>query len=351
MTAAYTTIAIPGLVRIKSGALGKLGIYCSRCGFRSVAVVVSSDLPAGLRESAAKSLATADVQAAHWVSCDEAGFEQAQRIFVSLPVDVSAVIGLGGGRALDVAKYVAFLARLPNIAVPTSLSTDGFCSPVASLAVAGMKRSLPAAMPFGVIIDTDACLAAPEQLWLSGVGDLAAKLTAVRDWKLAFHATAEPFNDFAALLSDATVFQFISRPVRDQEGVRLLGTSLMLNGVAMEISNSSRPASGSEHLISHALDRISVRPRLHGLQVGVATYIISRLQGGQTDIIRSLFDACGFWDAIRNDPFSISEWIEAARQAPKVKEGFYTILSSRACMDEIRSILENDAVLTGCFGA
>lgn len=351
MTAARTTIAIPGLVRIKSGALGKLGIYCSRCGFRSVAVVVSSDLPAGLRESAAKSLATADVQAVHWFSCAEASFEQAQRIFVSLPVDVSAVIGLGGGKALDVAKYVAFLARLPNIAVPTSLSTDGFCSPGASLTVAGMKRSLPAAMPFGVIIDTNACLAAPEQLWLSGVGDLAAKLTAVRDWKLALHATDEPFNDFAALLSDATVFQFISRPVRDQEGARLLGTSLMLNGIAMEICNSSRPASGSEHLISHALDRISVRPRSHGLQVGVATYIISRLQGGQTDIIRSLFDACGFWDAIRNDPFSISEWIEAARQAPQVKEGFYTILSSRACLDEIRSILENDAVLTGCFGA
>jgi glycerol-1-phosphate dehydrogenase [NAD(P)+] len=351
MMESRTTISIPGLVRIKSGALEKLGIYCSRCGFSTVAVVASSDIPAGIMESAGKSLAAAEIQSAQWFSSSEASFEQAQSIFVSLPGDVSAIIGLGGGRALDVAKYVAFLGRLPNIAVPTSLSNDGFCSPGASLTVAGRKRSLPAAIPFGVIIDTDACLAAPEQLWLSGVGDLAAKLTAVRDWKLAFHATGEPFNDFAALLSDATVFQFISRPVRDQDGARLLGTSLMLNGIAMEVCNSSRPASGSEHLISHALDRISARPRLHGLQVGVAAYIVSRLQGGQTDTIRSLFETCGFWDAIRSDPFSRSEWLDAARQAPAIKKGFYTILSSRDCFDEIRSILDNDSFLTGCFTA
>jgi glycerol-1-phosphate dehydrogenase [NAD(P)+] len=349
MMESRTTIAIPGLVRIKSGALERLGIYCSRCGFRTVAVVASSDIPPGITESARKSLATADVLAAQWFNSNEAGFDQAQSIFVSLPSDVSAVIGLGGGKALDVAKYAAFLARLPYIAVPTSLSNDGFCSPGASLTIGGSKRSLPAAMPFGVIIDIDDCLAAPEKLWLSGVGDLAAKLTAVRDWKLAFHATGEPVNDFAALLSDATVYQFISRPVRDQEGARLLGTSLMLNGIAMEICSSSRPASGSEHLLSHALDRISARPRLHGLQVGVATYIVSRLQGEQTDTIRSLFDTSGFWNAIRSDPFSMTEWIEAARQAPTIKKGFYTVLSARDCVDEIRSMLKNDSALRGCF--
>lgn len=349
MMESRTTIAIPGLVRIKSGALKKLGIYCSRCGFRTVAVVASSDIPAVITESAGSALAEADVQAAQWLNCAEAGFEQAQSIFVSLPGDVSAIIGLGGGKALDVAKYAAFLARLPYLAVPTSLSNDGFCSPGASLTVGGDKRSLPAAMPFGVVIDTDACLAAPEKLWLSGVGDLAAKLTAVRDWKLAFHATGEPVNDFAALLSDATVFQFISRPVRDQEGARLLGTSLMLNGIAMEVCNSSRPASGSEHLLSHALDRISARPRLHGLQVGVAAYIVSRLQGAHTDTIRSLFETSGFWDEVRRDPFSMPEWLEAARLAPTIKKGFYTVLSARDCEDEIRSMLENDEVLSGCF--
>jgi len=345
------TISIPALVRIKSGTLAKLGIYCKRNGFLSVAVIAGSDIPDNIMISAKESLSSANVRTSLWFNCVEASFEQAQSIFVSLPSDVSAVIGIGGGRALDVAKYVAFLARLPNIALPTSLSNDGFGSPNASLSIGDRKRSLPAAMPFGVIIDTDVCLAAPEPLWFSGVGDLAAKLTAVRDWKLAFHATGEPVNDFAALLSDATVSQFISRPVKDLEGVRLLGTSLMLNGIAMEVCNSSRPASGSEHLISHALDRISARPRLHGLQVGVATYIVSKLQGYQSDIISRLFEDCGFWDAVKSDPFSKSEWLEAARLAPSIKKGFYTVLSSRDCVNEIRLMLEDDEELASCFVA
>lgn len=88
-----------------------------------------------------------------------------------------------------------------------------------------------------------------EILWLSGVGDLVAKLTAITDWKLAFHAVGTKINDFAALLSDSTVFQFIARPLRDLEGVRLLGTALMLNGISMGVCGSSRPASGSEHLM------------------------------------------------------------------------------------------------------
>ena len=94
---------------------------------------------------------------------------------------------------------------------------------------------------------------------------------------MAFHATGTPVDDFAALLSDASVFQFLARPKRDLEGMTLLGTALLLNGISMSICGSSRPASGSEHLISHALDSVSKRPRLHGLQVGVATYLMSLL--------------------------------------------------------------------------
>src|SRR4029078_11880134 len=130
-----------------------------------------------------------------------------------------------------------------------------------------------------VIIDPGVCRDAPAVLTLSGVGDLVAKFTAVRDWKLAFHATGEPVGAFAALLSEGSIHAYLSHPVFDLDGIRLLATVLMLNGIAMEICGSSRPASGSEHLISHALDATSARPRLHGLQVGLATYIANIFQG------------------------------------------------------------------------
>ncbi|MCP3141537.1 iron-containing alcohol dehydrogenase family protein [Pyxidicoccus xibeiensis] len=340
---------IPELVRIKPGALDRTGVYLARAGHRRAVLLVSAGLLPELGQRMDASLAREGVALVGREEVDEASFERASALFSRLPPGSQAIIGFGGGRALDVAKYVAFLAGLPYFAVPTSLSNDGFCSPQSSLTQGGRRRSLRAAMPSGVVVDTDVCLRAPDPLWWSGIGDLVAKVTAIADWKRAFHARGTPVNDFAALLSDATVFQFMARPVRDLEGVRLLATSLMLNGIAMEVSGSSRPASGSEHLISHALDAVASRPRLHGLQVGVATYVVSQLQGQGTERVASVLEATGFWRGIRADPFSRREWLEAVRLAPTLKDDFYTVLSSRDCAPEVETLLETDARLVSCF--
>ena len=343
-----TQIAIPTLVRVKDGALDRLGVYLGRGGHRQVAVLLSKGLTAPLPDRLATALKKQGIEAAAWVEVAENDIESAARLFADLP-KVSAVVGVGGGKALDVAKYVGFLGRLPYYAVPTSLSNDGFCSPQSSLTVRGKRRSLPAALPFGVVIDTAVGRDAPRLLTLSGVGDLVAKFTAIHDWKLAFHAVGEPVDDFAALLSDGSVHAYLSHPAFDLEGIRLLATALMLNGIAMEMCGSSRPASGSEHLISHALDATSARPRLHGLQVGVATYLVSLLQGQNSDRIAGLFDATGFWDAIAADPFSRAEWLEAVRLAPAIKDGFYTVFSSRNVRPEVEQLLARDPRLTRCF--
>lgn len=342
-------IRVPKLVRIKPGTLSRLGVYLRREGHEQV-LVLTSPLPEDIARTAKAALWDESITAVDWIIVDGNSFEEAVRLFGRLPKKVRAVVGIGGGKALDTAKYIAFLARLPYLAVPTSLSNDGFCSPQSSLTLEGGRRSLPAALPQGVILDTQVCFGAPKSLWLSGVGDLVSKLTAVADWKLAFHNTGEPVDDLAALLSDATVYQFLAAPSFDIAGTGLLGTALMLNGIAMEICGSSRPASGSEHLISHALDASSKRPRLHGLQVGMASYIISRLQDrGQDKLIARLFEQIGFWDTARADPFSREEWLQAVQKAPSIKEDFFTILSTRNCLPEAECILAEDPVLAGCF--
>ncbi len=342
-------ISVPTLVRVKPGALDRVALYLSRHGFHKITLLHSQDLQETLARRLLETLPAKGIEAVQVQSVSSASFEHATELFRSLPSNTSAIVGLGGGKALDVAKYVGFLARLPYVAVPTSLSNDGFCSPQCSLTIGGRRRSLPSSMPFGVVIDTEVCLQAPTVLWCSGVGDLVSKLTAVKDWRLAFHAQGVLVDDLAALLSDATVFQFLGRPERDAEGVSLLGTALMLNGIAMELCGSSRPASGSEHLISHALDASSQRPRLHGLQVGVATYLVSLLQAEHTSLIGSLFERTGFWQIIRDDPFSRSEWLEAVRRAPGIKTGFYTVLSERDCLPEVEQYLRTDPFLKPCF--
>jgi glycerol-1-phosphate dehydrogenase [NAD(P)+] len=341
--------AIPAVVRVKPGALDRMGIYARRHEFSSVVVLISEGLGVDLSERLDRALDSSGISIAHKEEVNSIDFNRTVEISQSLATETRAVIGFGGGKALDVAKYAAFLAGLPYLAVPTSLSNDGFCSPQSSLEVNGRRRSLPAAMPFGVIIDTAVCLGAPKILWHSGVGDLVSKFTAVTDWKLAFHAVGTPVDDFSALLSDASVYQFIARPSHDLEGMQLLGTALLLNGIAMSIGGSSRPASGSEHLISHALDGITGRPRLHGLQVGVAAYLVSLLQGQNSETIEALFQKTGFWDAIADDPFDYAEWMDAVAAAPSMKPDFYTVLSSRDCLPEIARLAKENPRLKRCF--
>ena len=341
--------AIPELVRVKPGALDRMGIYAERQQFKRVVLFFSQGLDERLLARLSGSLQSQNIQILQRTEVESISFERVTELFHQAPRNADAIIGFGGGKALDVAKYIAFLYRLPYLSVPTSLSNDGFCSPQSSLIVGARRSPLPSAMPFGVILDTAVCLDAPETLWHSGVGDLASKFTAVTDWKLAFHAQGTPVDDFAALLSDASVYQFLASPRRDLEGMRLLGTALLLNGISMSICGSSRPASGSEHLISHALDSLSKRPRLHGLQVGVAAYLISLLQNQNSGRIAALFDATRFWRAIASDPFDRAEWLEAARIAPTMKSDFYTVLSSRDCLPEIETALDSDPNLRQCF--
>ena len=341
--------AIPSLVRVKPGALDRLGIYAGRHEFLRVALFFSQDLDQRLIARLTDSLRAGKIAILEETAVDSIDLKNVADLFRKCPRNVDAIIGLGGGKALDVGKYVAFLWRLPYFSIPTSLSNDGFCSPQSSLTIEGRRYSLPAVIPFAVILDTAVCLNAPAILWHSGVGDLVSKFTAVADWKMAFHQSGTPVDDFAALLSDASVYQFMARPKRDLEGMRLLGTALLLNGISMSICGTSRPASGSEHLISHAVDGLSKRPRLHGLQVGVATYLVSLLQGNQSGPIAELFEVTGFWQVIANDPFDREEWLEACRIATTIKPDYYTVLSSRDCLPEIERALDSDSNLKPCF--
>lgn len=342
-------ISVPTLVRVKPGAIDRLGVYIRRGQFTRAMLVVNKDLDPGLVARVQQSADDHEVKIISRIETTDSSFEFAQEVFQQMSTSVEVIVGVGGGKALDIAKYVAFLARVPFIASPTALSNDGFCSSRSSLDFKGQRRSFPAAMPYGVVIDTQVCLNAPKILWLSGIGDLMSKLTAVYDWKLAFRMKGTQVDDLAALLSDATVFQLMAKPEYDLEGMRLLGTALMLNGIAMEICGSSRPASGSEHLISHALDTLNSRPRLHGLQVGVASYMISRLQGRGAERISAFFGAVGFWDAVKADPFVRRDWMEAFRLAPSIKPDFYTILSEKDQTDELVAIMDTDKCLSGVF--
>src|SRR5262249_4916426 len=121
-------INVPRLVRIKHGVLQRLGLYLARSSLAPVALFHSEGLVQSILDVVRQSLRDHDISVALLHAAKDASLEEAVRLLGAVPSSCKALIGVGGGKALDVAKYTASLAGLPYFAVPTSLSNDGFCS-------------------------------------------------------------------------------------------------------------------------------------------------------------------------------------------------------------------------------
>ena len=198
------------------------------------------------------------------------------------------IVGVGGGRSVDVAKMISFNLNIPFISVPTSASHDGISSPFVSIRGREKPYSLKAHAPIGVVADTKLISEAPYRLQASGCGDLVGKITAVKDWELARDANREYFGSYAANLANMSAKIIIehSRKLRDRAHIRTIVEALISAGVASCIAGSSRPCSGSEHLFSHALEYVSGgNCGLHGERVGIGTIIMSKIHGLDCDII------------------------------------------------------------------
>ena len=192
------------------------------------------------------------------------------------------IVGVGGGRSVDVAKMISYNLNIPFISVPTSASHDGISSPFVSIRGRDKPYSLKAHAPIGVIADTKLISEAPYRLQASGCGDLIGKITAVKDWELARDDNNEYFGSYAANLANMSAKIIIenSSKLSRRANIRTIVEALISAGVASCIAGSSRPCSGSEHLFSHALEYVAkTNCGLHGERVGIGTIMMSKIHG------------------------------------------------------------------------
>lgn len=190
------------------------------------------------------------------------------------------VIAVGGGTVIDVAKYAAYINGVDFVSIPTAPSHDGIVSPVSSLFTGDRRVSLLTRAPVVAIIDTTLISSAPAELISSGFGDILAKIVSIKDWQLARDEASEAYCKTAESLTLKAVNLVIDALTRRHshvEKVKLLATALLYSGAAMMVVGSSRPASGSEHLISHYLDMRLERRLRHGIQCGIASLAMAIL--------------------------------------------------------------------------
>lgn len=271
------------------------------------------------------------------VTVESSSYDYAVSIAKKVSMEgIRMIVGFGGGTALDTAKYAAFVANVPYIAIPTALSNDGVCSPVSVLFSKGNKtHSFTSKTPDGLLIDTDIILESPRLLLEAGVGDIISNYTALYDWELDCKYNHGEPNDFAYMLSERALNALLYSNVKSftsQEGVKMLAQSLVLGGLAMQIAGSSRPCSGSDHLFCHALDELFEHGLPHGIAVGIGTIGAAWLQKRDYHMLLEFLKEYGIDINPKRRGITEVMFVRAWMYAREVRKERYTILNNMEMM-------------------
>ncbi|GAA1755648.1 iron-containing alcohol dehydrogenase family protein [Luedemannella helvata] len=335
------TVTTPLAIDIRRGAVADLGKMLADRRISAggdVAIVVGPGQGERVAELLRPSLDRADVFTVSGGSV-EAALDLGEKIRAG---SYDAVVGIGGGKTIDTAKYAATRYALPMVSVATSLAHDGIASPVAALDHDGGKGSYGVHIPIAVVVDLDFVVAGPRRQTRAGIGDALSNLSAVADWELANRFRQEPLDGLALTLARTSAEALLHHPGRIGRGaedntqddfLRVLAEALVLGGLAMSVCGSSRPSSGGCHEISHAIDHLYPHTAAHGEQVGLGalfcTYL--RVSRGLEDVGRftQLSDALsrhGLPRVPTDLGLSVTQFAEAVLHAPGTRPDRYTIL-------------------------
>ncbi len=325
----FHLMELPTKVLIGDGVITKLGDFLKEsAGEGKVVVASGSNVASKVRKAIDSALPTEPV----WVEVAAADTQNVDRVMTAASGS-GCIVGVGGGKSVDVGKLAAFRSHLPFYSVPTSASHDGISSPFASLKGLDRPYSVMAKPPVGILADIDVIASAPRRLLASGCGDLVSKLTAVKDWQLAHRVTGEYYGSYSASLAlmSADVVLESSRTLGQfgKDGVRDLVEALISAGVAAGIAGSSRPCSGSEHLFSHYLDMVAPDSGLHGEKCGIGTIMMARLHGIDWKRVRSALRKVGAPVEASQIGVDDSKIVESLVKASSIRPDRYTILSRK----------------------
>ncbi len=239
------------------------------------------------------------------------------------------VLGVGGGRIIDTAKYVGTEESVPYISVPTAPSHDGIASSRATINKEDRRYSYEADAPTAIVADLGIIGDAPMELISAGCGDLLSNITSVEDWKLGQRDNGEYYSDYAAALSVLAAEIIISSSDmiknREERGIRNLVKALISAGIAMSIAGSSRPCSGADHQFSHVLDYIAEEPGNHGHQCAMGALLSAELRDMDYSGIRETMEKLDIPTRINQTSFSKDEAFRAWEEAKNIRDR-YTVL-------------------------
>ena len=322
---------LPRSVVIGHNVLFEVGKVCKELKLDGLAVIVSGPTTKHTAGEKVYEILSDDGYNVNIIESKSTNdYDIAEVIRATNEVKARFMLGVGGGKSIDVAKFVSNELNIPFLSVPTAASHDGIASFLASVKKDGRGISVPCQAPLGIIADTSIISSAPPRLMIAGCGDIISNYTAVKDWELAAKLRNERYSEYAAALSEMTARMIVdnSSSIKPslEESSRTVVKALVSSGVAMSIAGSSRPASGSEHKFSHALDKISDRSTLHGEQCGLGAIMMMYLHGGNWQSIKNSLRVLGAPTNAKEIDIKEEDLLWALIHAHEIKPERYTVL-------------------------
>ncbi len=199
--------------------------------------------------------------------------------------NLDGVLSVGTGSNNDICRFAAYRDGKDFAIFATAPSMDGFASDSAPIIHGGFKTTFHARQPRIIIADTKILADSPAELKSSGFGDMIAKMIGLVDWKISALTTGEYICDRIVDLTQKAVDQMIGLADAvtsdSEESAAAIMEALVFTGLAMMLAGSSRPGSGTEHIMSHFWEcQMIVQgklPDFHGKKVGVGTVIANRI--------------------------------------------------------------------------
>uniref|UniRef100_A0A7C4TD63 Iron-containing alcohol dehydrogenase n=1 Tax=candidate division WOR-3 bacterium TaxID=2052148 RepID=A0A7C4TD63_UNCW3 len=256
------------------------------------------------------------------------------------------VIGFGGGKVLDVAKLAAGETGIKFISIPTILSNDGIASPISVITNGkGIPVSHRTCPPYGIIVDLEIIKKAPIRHLKAGVGDLISNLSSVFDCRLAQKRNKEKIDPGILNLAEVGAKRILNCPTKNIKSKIFLTElidGLIKSGLAMCLAGSSRPASGSEHKLSHSFDYLfPERKSLHGEQVGIFSLFTMALQkNSYLKKVERLYQKIRFPQKLSYLGICLKDFVRILKKTRKFRPRRYTILDERNLSERtIKSIV------------
>jgi glycerol-1-phosphate dehydrogenase [NAD(P)+] len=213
------------------------------------------------------------------------------------PRDVTAIVGLGGGMALDAAKWVAWSRSLPLILAPSIVSVDASVTNTVAVRDGGTVVYEGFVVADRVVVDTELVARAPVRLNRAGVGDLLSIHTGLWDWRLGARAGRIAYDAgiaaAAANVLDRTEALAPEIAAVSEAGVGgLVAMYAEVNALCLQAGHSG-PEEGSEHYLGYRLEEVTGRSFVHGELVGLGTVLMSTLQRNDPARVVGILDTCG----------------------------------------------------------